>query len=166
MAVLRAVRGLRLPDAAVGGGFIRSAVWDRAHGFETPTPLDDVDVLYFDARDRSRGHEARIERALARRMPGVPFAVRNQARMHRRNGDVPYQDTTDALRFWLETATCVAVRLRRDGGLHVLAPYGLDDLLALRSRPTPAGRRKRGAYLARMTAKDWPTTWPRVRVLT
>ncbi|HSG90868.1 MAG TPA: nucleotidyltransferase family protein, partial [Pseudomonadales bacterium] len=132
MAVLRAVRRLRLPDAAVGAGFVRSAVWDGAHGFEVPTPLDDVDVLYFDARNRSRSQEACIEKALSRRLPGVPFSVRNQARMHRRNGDAPYRGTADAMRFWLETATCVAVRLRRDGGLDVLAPCGLGDLLGLR----------------------------------
>lgn len=165
MSVLHAVRALALPDGAVGAGFVRSAVWDAAHGYAAPTPLPDVDVLYFDPRDRSRGAEATVEAALRRRMPGVPFSVRNQARMHRRNLDPPYRDTADALRFWLETATCVAVRLKTDGGLEVLAPFGLDDLMALRSRPTPAGRRKSRQYARRMAAKDWPSLWPRVRVL-
>lgn len=164
MAILRAVSVLRLPDAAVGAGFVRSAIWDAAHGFLRATPLSDVDVLFFDAANRSRSHEVQIELALRRRLPGVPFSVRNQARMHRRNGDHPYRDTADAMRYWLETATCVAVRLRRDGGLEVLAPYGLGDLLSLRSRPTPSGQRKIGQYQVRMTAKDWPAVWPKVTV--
>jgi len=164
LAVLRALRDLCLPDGAVGAGFVRSAVWDDAHGFSRPTPLPDIDVLFFDARNRSRGREAAIERALGRRLPGLPFSARNQARMHRRNRDAPYRDTADALRFWLETATCVAVRLTRRGTIDVIAPYGLGDVLSLRSRPTPAGRRKPDQYAARMAARNWPATWPWVRV--
>ena len=164
MAVIRAVRDLRLPDAAIGAGFVRSMIWDAAHGYGQPTPLADVDVLFFDSRDRSRGHEARLEKALRRRLPGVPFSVRNQARMHWRNDDRPYRNSADAMAFWLETATCVAVVPRAGGTIDVLAPYGLDDLLSLRSRPTPAGARKPGAYRARMAAKDWPAIWPRVVV--
>lgn len=162
--ILRAVRSLNLPDGAVGAGFIRSIVWDAAHGFVPPTPVPDIDILYFDSRNLSRGREAAIERALHRRLSGLPVSVRNQARMHRRNRDAPYRDTPDALRFWLETATCVAVRLNRRGAIDIVAPYGLDDLLALCSRPTPAGRRKPEQYAARMAAKNWPAIWPRVRV--
>ena len=165
LAVLRALQALSLPDAAVGAGFIRSSVWDAAHGYATPTPLPDIDVLFFDARNRSRGREAAIERSLRRRLPGLPFSVRNQARMHRRNRDAPHRDTADALRFCLETATCVAARLNRQGGIDIVAPYGLNDLFALRSRPTPAGRRKADQYRARMAAKNWPAIWPQVRVI-
>ena len=164
LAVLRALQALGLPDGAVGAGFIRSAVWDAAHGFAAPTPLSDIDVLFFDARNRSRGREAAIERALGRRLPGLPFSARNQARMHRRNRDAPYRHTADALRYWLETATCVAARLNRQGGIDIVAPYGLNDLFALRSRPTPAGQRKADQYRARMATKNWSATWPRVRV--
>ena len=47
----------------------------------------------------------------------------------------------DALGFWQKTPTCAAVRLTRRGAIDVIAPYGLDDLFALHSRPTPAGPR-------------------------
>jgi hypothetical protein len=163
-SVLHAVRDLGLPDWAVGAGFVRNAVWDRLHGFAAPTPLDDVDVLFFGPDDCTTAREKALERALAAAMPGVPWSVRNQARMHLRNGDSPYKSTEDALRYWLETATCVAVRLESDDRLTVIAPLGLDDLLALRSAPTARGRVRREAYLARMRAKNWPARWPKVRV--
>jgi hypothetical protein len=33
MAALTALAGLELPDAWIGAGFLRGAVWDRLHGF-------------------------------------------------------------------------------------------------------------------------------------
>ena len=88
-AILNAVRRQRLPDWAVGAGFIRSAVWDALHGYAEPTTLSDVDVLFFDAAEVSREREAALERALAEAMADVPWSVKNQARMHQRNGDAP-----------------------------------------------------------------------------
>jgi hypothetical protein len=163
-AVLDAVAALALPDWAIGAGFVRNAVWDRLHGNAASTPLNDVDVLYFDPGDVAPARDEALERRLVAALPGVPWSVRNQARMHRRNGDAPYKDTEDAMRHWLESATCVAVRLETDGRLGILAPFGLDDLLALRSRPTAQGRARSADYLARMRRKDWPARWPRVSV--
>lgn len=163
-AVLESVRALGLPDWAIGAGFVRNAVWDNLHGYAEATALDDVDVLYFDPADLSKVAERALEARLAAAMPSVPWSVRNQARMHLRNGDAPYKDTEDAMRFWLETATCVAVRLAADGSLAVIAPYGLDDLLGLRSGPTLRGNERYPAYQERMRAKNWPGRWPRVQV--
>ena len=164
-AILDAVRRQRLPDWAVGAGFIRSAVWDALHGYSEATPIADVDVLFFDADEVSRERECAIEAALAEAMPDVPWSVKNQARMHRRNGDAPYADTADALRFWLETPTAVAIRIREDGGALLLAPFGAEDLLGMVSRPTPRGREKLSHYQSRMREKNRPAHWPRVRIL-
>ncbi len=103
--------------------------------------------------------------ALAKAMADVPWSVKNQARMHRRNGDAPYADTTDALRFWLETPTAVAIRIADDGGALLLAPFGIEDLLGMVSRPTPRGREKLSQYRQRMREKNWPARWPRVRIV-
>ncbi len=162
--VLRAARKLALPDWAIGAGFVRSAVWDYAHGYREPTPLDDVDVVYFERADNSSEREVAHEQWLARAMPAVSWQVRNQVRMHEGNGDPPYRDTEDALRYWPETATCVAVRLEADDSLTIIAPYGLDDLLSLRARPTARGGTRYANYVARMRAKNWPARWPKVRV--
>lgn len=161
MAALEAVRALDLPDGWIGGGFVRAPVWDSLHGYENPTPLDDIDVIYFDARQDSIAVDMHWERVLQSLLPGFPWSVHNQARMHVRNGDAPYRDTADALRHWLETPTAVAVRIGR-GGLELLAPFGIDDLIGLKLRPTPAGRQKLGQFRQRADSKGWLSRWPRV----
>jgi hypothetical protein len=167
MAALRTVAGLGLPDCWIGAGFLRGAVWDRAHGYEARTPLDDIDVVYFDARDTAPEAEAALERRLAGRLPGLPWSVKNQARMHARNDDSPYRDSADALAHWLETPTAVALRLSDAGAPELLAPLGTEDLLGLHVRPTPHARghpQRLAAYRARMEMKNWPAIWPKLQV--
>ncbi len=163
MAVLRAVARLGLPDCWVGAGFVRNLVWDRLHGHGAATPLNDIDVLYFDPTHRSRSTEKALEARLRRAMPGEPWSVRNQARMHRRNGDAPYRCTAHALIFWAETPTAVAVGLQ-GGRLALIAPFGTRDLMELTIRPTPRFRHKMAIYRARVAGKDWPALWPRLTV--
>ena len=168
MAVLGAVAAAGPPDAWVAAGLVRNAVWDQRHGFATPTPLIDVDVVFFDPAKPERGHERAIEEHLRQRLGAVPWSVKNQARMHLRNRDRPYRSTADALTFWLETPTPVAARLDVAGRVELLAPLGLDDLFDLIVRPTPATRArpdKLVQYRARMADKRWPDRWPRLRVL-
>jgi hypothetical protein len=162
MAALSAVRDLGLPDWAIGAGFVRALVWDHLSGHAVPMPLGDVDVIYFDPSDLSATREAEFEALLQARVPGPPWSVKNQARMHFRNVDRPYRDTTDAIGHWLETATCVAVRLEADDGLTLLAPHGIADLVAMKLRPTPAGLAKRADFEARLAAKDWLGRWPKL----
>ncbi len=165
MAILRAVRGLGLRDWAIGAGFVRNRVWDWLSGTPDRTPFADIDVLYHDPSDVRVESEKQMEQRLRAAMPNVPpWSVKNQARMHWRNGDLPYASTEDALRFWLETPTCVAVRLEGDDTLTLLAPHGLEDLFALAVRPTPSGRRQHDAYRRRMREKNWTTRWPRLRI--
>ena len=165
MARLRHVRALALPDWAIGAGFVRALVWDRLTGKATRTALGDIDVIYFDPDDADGTREASYERDLAARDPGLPWSVKNQARMHLRNGDLRYESTAHALTSWLETPTCVAVRLEPDDALRVLAPFGLDDLFAMRIAPTEAGRRKPDEYRERLARKRWEATWPGVTVV-
>ncbi len=167
MAALAAVAGLGLPDAWIGAGFLRAAVWDRLHGYQARTPLDDIDVVYFDPGAPDPAAEAALERRLGARLPGLPWSVKNQARMHLRNGDAPYGSSAEALAHWLETPTAVALRLDQGGGLELLAPLGTEDLLGLVVRPTPharAHKHRLAAYRARLEAKNWPAKWPRLTV--
>ena len=48
MKALEALATLDLPDAWIAAGFLRNLVWDYLHGYKTMTPLNDLDVIYFD----------------------------------------------------------------------------------------------------------------------
>jgi hypothetical protein len=164
--ILGLVRALRLPDGWIGAGFVRNAVWDTLHG-RVSSPLSrDVDVLWFDATQAEAAADRTIEARLRLADPSVSWSVKNQARMHRRNGDAPYGSVTDAMRFWPETATAVAVRRTDRDECEVAAPYGLDDLFGLILRPTPrfADAEGRISLAARARTKGWLTTWPLLRV--
>jgi hypothetical protein len=104
-------------------------------------------------------------RALAARLPGLPWSVRNQARMAARNGDAPYADTQDAIAHWPETATAIAARWT-GAGLEIAAPWGLDDLFGRILRPTPgfATGAKAAIFAARAIAKGWTRRWPGVTI--
>jgi len=60
---------------------------DELSGYGTASPVDDIDVLYFDAEHCEACHNAVIEETLRSIDATLPWSVRNQARMHIRNGD-------------------------------------------------------------------------------
>jgi uncharacterized protein len=164
-ALLLHVESLDLPDAWIGAGFIRNSVWDVLHGrILDVTRLADVDVLFFDPDDTSKAREAEIEHQLRILAPSIPWSAKNQARMHRRNGDAPYRDTVDAVAHWAETATAITARMV-DGRVEVMEPYGIDDLLNLIVRPTPVFGHKMDVYRTRVLSKDWPARWPKLTML-
>ena len=165
MRVLRIVRELGLPDCWVAAGFVRNCVWDHAHG-RAPAPLPrDIDVIWFDASTCDAERDADLEAALRDRDGTLAWSVKNQARMHARNGDRPYRSAVDAMRYWPETATAVGVRLGARGEVDVAAPLGLDDLFGLVVRPT--GRfvvEKHVVYLERVRSKQWEQLWPSLQI--
>ncbi len=165
MEQLRAVRRLALPDWCIAAGFVRNRVWDHLHGIVPPRAPADIDVLYYEAGDLSKESEAEYERRLRELLPGLPWQVRNQARMHVWKGLPQHKDTSDSMVYWLETVTSVGVRLEEDDSLTVLAPLGTDDLLGLVCRPTEFGRTRRHEYDARIAQKRWAELWPKVRFL-
>ena len=164
-ALLLHVEGLGLPDAWIGAGFIRNTVWDVLHGRAIDVScLNDVDVIFFDPQDTRKECEADLEHRLHARAPGFGWSVKNQARMHLRNGDTAYRDTLDAVRHWAETATAVAARTIQ-GRVEMMAPHGTGDLLNLIVRPTPAFGHKMDIYRERVLSKNWPARWPRLTML-
>ena len=165
MEQLRAVRRLGLPDWCIAAGFVRNRVWDHLHGIAPPRLPADIDVLYFDSGDLSKEREFEIEDRLDDLLPGLPWQVRNQARMHLSKQLPPHDSTADAMTYWLETVTAVGVRLEPDDTLTVIAPLGVDDLVNLVCRPTDFGRARRAEYEGRIAQKRWRELWPRVRFL-
>jgi hypothetical protein len=165
MRVLGVVRDLGLPDCWVAAGFVRNCVWDHLHGrAASPLPRD-IDVIWFDPAGCTPARDAGLEAALRGRDGTLAWSVKNQARMHERNGDAPYRSATDAMRYWPETATAVGVRLDAQDGIEVAAPFGLDDLFGLIVRP--AGRfvvDKHAMYRERVLSKQWEQTWPGLQI--
>lgn len=151
--------------AWIGAGFVRNAVWDHLCGQDTEAnPPADLDVVFHDPAIATAGQDAAFEGALRTAAPDLPWSVRNQARMHERNGHDPYRDIADALAHWVETATAIAARLGPKG-VEILAPFGVDDVLDMIVRPVPAYRSKPEMLRARLEAKGWRARWPRLRVV-
>lgn len=170
MTALAAVRDCDPPDWLVGGGVIRSLVWDDLHGYDRPTPLADVDVAFFDPGDLRPERDQAIGEELRRRLPEVPWEATNQAAVHlwyeKAFGYAvpPLQSTEEAVATWPETATCVAIRLLPDGGLRVVAPFGLEDLFGRVLRRNPR-RVSFEQFRRRVIEKGIHEKWPGVRVI-
>lgn len=150
----------------MGAGFIRNAVWDHLHRRPPSRQFGDVDVIWFSAERTQHAEDALLEAALRALDSLIVWSVKNQARMHLRNGDAPYGSAVQAMRGWPETATAVAARYAAQGACEFAAPFGLDDLFNLTLRPTRRfAAEKHQAYLDRIQSKGWLTAWPLLRVV-
>src|SRR4051812_39082452 len=82
MEALAAAREVDAPDWLIGSGAVRTAVWDRLHGYDGPPQLADVDLAFFDPDDISHERELGVERQLQAALPVQTWDVKNQARVH------------------------------------------------------------------------------------
>jgi len=164
LQVLRVARDLHLPDWMIGAGFVRAKVWDVLHGYETRTPLGDVDVIYFDSSDIRESKENELQNELSGTIQGIAWSVTNQARIHIENQESPYISSEDALAHWPETPTAVAVRLKDDDALELIAPYGIRDLVNMEVKISPKFSRSLDIYRARIAKKRWQEKWPKVKI--
>jgi hypothetical protein len=170
MDALEAARRVGATDWMIGAGAVRTAVWDRLHGYQAPTPVADIDLIFFDARDLSERRERAVQARLSAELPRVAWGVKNQAAVHlwyaKRFGFAvePLGSPADAVATWPETATCVALRLRADDQPEVCAPLGLDDLLGLVHRRNPR-RVSVEEYEDRLAAKRIAERWPKVTIV-
>ncbi|EFU40259.1 hypothetical protein PVOR_23459 [Paenibacillus vortex V453] len=161
---LAIVRDLELSQCYIAAGYIRNYVWDILHGFERTDRHTDIDVVYFDPDDVSETRDIDLEQKLRAATKNPKWSVKNQARMHVKNGDEPYSSTHAALTQWPETATAIGARLNREGELELCCPYGLEDLFALKVRRCP-NFHKRSYYLERVRKKQWKNQWARLTIL-
>lgn len=172
MDILKIVEDLNLPDWWIGAGFVRGKVWDTLHGYEKRTLVPDIDVIYFDKKDfvkseeksYSTKKEIEYQNALNKIMPKVKWSVTNQARMHLFHGDKPYKNSKESLSNWVETATCIGVRINKNK-LTLVAPWGIDDLANLVLRPIPKFNKNRKTFYKRIKDKKWLKRWPKLQVI-
>lgn len=173
MQVLETVRELDLPDWMVFSGAVYQPVWNHLTGRAPDYGIKDYDVAYHDDSDVSyEAEDVVIKRVAAAFEPPLRdlVEVRNQARVHlwfekKFGADEPYtplEDSAAALKRFVATAFCVGVRLEADDSLRVWAPFGLEDLFALRLRPNPL--RLKGAGGWERTTASAKARWPEITI--
>ena len=163
MNVIRHAATLDLPDWWVCAGFIRAKVWDELHGFSKKTKLPDVDVIYFDSNNLDEQSEKFFENELNQLDSTIPWSVKNQARMHKLNKVEPYTSSLDGMSKFPETCTAIGIKIDEKGKLQLCAPYGVEDLIKMKIRPTPFFEESQ-IYHDRIKQKKWSMTWGEITV--
>nr|WP_299496973.1 nucleotidyltransferase family protein [uncultured Shewanella sp.] len=79
---LECVASLNLPQGFIAAGFVRNLVWDVLHQKNVSTPLNDIDVIYFDKAALNTDNDKMCEWKLHQLMPEINWQVKNQALMH------------------------------------------------------------------------------------
>jgi hypothetical protein len=170
MTVLETARDLDLPDWLVFSGAVYQPVLNHLTGRAPDYGIKDYDLGYFDPSDTSYEAEDAVIRRVAEafRPPLREMVeVRNQARVHLwfegKFGEpyAPLRGTAEALTRFVSPLFSVGVRLEADDRLTILAPFGLEDLFALRLRPNPQ-RITQGFARTSASAK---ARWPEIEVV-
>lgn len=166
MQVLRAARDLDLPDWMVFSGAVYQPVLNHLTGRAADYGIKDYDLGYFDASDLSYEAEDKVIQRVASAFDEPLRSlveVRNQARVHlwfeARFGEpyAPLSCTSEAPSRFVSPLFAVGVRLGPDEALRVEAPFGLQDLFALRLRPNPLRASAAGFQrIARQVQARWP----------
>jgi hypothetical protein len=170
MSVLETVRTSNPPDWLVGAGIIRNLVWDHLHQYHSPTPLADIDVIFFDPQDLRPERDHMVQRQLAKILPDLNWEATNQASVHLWYEEVfgfaipALHSSEEAVGTWPETATSVAVRLLASNQIHIVAPCGLSDLFNMVLRRNPC-RVTHEQFVQRMHSKRILRKWPRVQLI-
>lgn len=148
----------------LGGGVIRNLVWDDLHNHTEMTPIEDIDVIYFDNCFKTKERDILIENRLKREIPNFTWSVKNQARMNIINNDEPYTSIEDAISKWPETVSAMLLRKENEGTYEFIAPFNFDDLFRLIVRPTPHFANKIDAYRMRIETKNWKNKWKKLEI--
>ncbi len=167
MRVLSVARHLCLPDWLVFSGAVYQPVLNHLTGRPLDFGIKDYDLGYFNMSDLSYEAEdaviCRVKATFDEPLRSM-VEVRNQARVHlwfeAKFGE-PYTSlscTAQALERFTSPTFSVGVRLEPDDRLRIEAPFGLDDLFALRLRPNP---RRQSVGFARAST-DVRRRWPEV----
>ncbi len=162
LEALECVYQLELPQCYIGAGFVRNLVWDSLHHNVKLTPLNDIDVIFFDADSLDSDYEKSLELKLSEQMPQLNWQVKNQAKMHLQNGDNPYQSTLDAMSYWPEKETAVAVRKVEHDRYECISAFGFESLFQGFITHNP--KQAYGIFENRVKSKGWLAVWPNLRI--
>ncbi|MDU0359802.1 nucleotidyltransferase family protein [Rhizobium sp. 25PS6] len=168
-ALLHNWEKVALPDSWLVAGAIAQTVWNHRFGFPPAHGINDIDIVYFDASDRSEEteaeHAARVRRAFSDL--SIWIDVKNEARVHlwyeTKFGYPikPYLSTADAIDTFPTTATAVGL-CPRNGSLDLCAPFGLSDLLEGVVRPN---KKQISREIYEQKVSRWVRVWPNLNVM-
>jgi len=156
MRALHAVKALELPDWLIAAGFVRNLVWSSLYA--NTSKIVDIDVIYFCSSDKSKARDCALEQRLRTLEPELPWSVKNQARMHLKNGDLPYKDTMDAMKYWPEKQTAVGVNIDDNGNTQLRLGFEIETLFNGQINHNPA--RSSEIFRQRVRSKGWLRLWP------
>ena len=162
LLALGAAKQLALNDGCLAAGFVRNLVWDRLHGFSQSTPLNDIDVIYFNPQDTSLDTEKDFEQQLGA-IVNLPWSVKNQARMHLLHDHAPYSSSSEAMSYWVETETVIGAKLNDKNQVELVAPVGTAELFKFSITPNPR-HGDTSVLLERVQSKGWLARWPKLRL--
>ena len=107
--------------------------------------------------------DRKIEAQLRESAPEIDWSVKNQTRLHWRDGDAPYGSATDAMRQWPETAPSTAVCCVDAGSWELAALLGIGDLV---TGDLCVGAQfsceRQATFAKRVRDQGWLGRWPRV----
>lgn len=162
MKALHAVKTLDLPDWLISAGFVRNIVWGSL--FDNHTDLNDIDVIYYCPSDSSEKRDLSLQKQLLSLEPEFPWSVKNQARMHIRNRDVPYKDTLDAMGYWPEKQTAIGAML--DYNDDTVLRHSFDLSLQFNGQIDHNPARSVNVFNDRVASKGWLKVWPKLQIKT
>ena len=167
MLILRQIRSMHLSQGVLAAGAIRNSVWQVLHG--QPVSLGtDIDVVFFDPK-RPYNDNLAIQNQLQKQCPQYHWEVKNEVYMYAYDtADAqPFADTYDAIAHFVETPTCVGAYLDDHDVLHLIAPYGVSDLVSLQCRLIPifSAQTYGDIYHDRIAKKQWASRWPLLHII-
>ncbi|MFA6294862.1 MAG: nucleotidyltransferase family protein [Candidatus Paceibacterota bacterium] len=165
MNILKIAQDLNLPNWMIGAGFIRNKVWDYLSGNNKDTvDTGDIDLVYFDPSGNNEEADEKLSEDL-RQKTGIKWEVVNEFYAHKWNNLPPYTSTEDAISQWPETVTAIGINFDKNGELKLFLPYGIDDLINFKVRPSPNYKGRIEKIRDRVKQKNWTTKWPKIKIL-
>lgn len=155
-SIIQTIKLISNENLMLTGGSLRNVVWNYLHYYTEEYELEDCDIIFYNPSNLTKAYEEFIKNNLEYLKPNIKWSVKNQARMHIRNGHKPYTGIYNALSAFPETCSAVAI----DKSWNIISPYGLDDLLNLIVTPTPfCIDNEIEVYHRRVRQKNWIDKW-------
>ncbi|EHI73624.1 Uncharacterized protein conserved in bacteria [Streptococcus criceti] len=165
--ILTIVDQLGLSDSWLAAGTLRNFIWNQLSGYPAFDKETDVDVVFFD-QTITYEETLEIEKRIRKEHSTYNWELRNQADMHSHSPNTrPYTSSKDAISKYPERCTAIGARLDNDQHIELFLPYGIEDILSFKVRPTPhfqIDQDRMAVYRSRIAQKNWQSKWPQLKI--